>query len=63
MPGAIRAVCYATVVNTRFVGRAAEILRTICYATIATADSQARPWNSPVYSVRDDDPKYLLGVR
>jgi general stress protein 26 len=43
------------VVNTRYVGRAAEILRTICYATIATADSQARPWNSPVYSVRDDD--------
>jgi hypothetical protein len=42
-------------VNTRFVGRAAEILRTICYATIATADSQAHPWNSPVYSVRDDD--------
>ena len=42
-------------VNTRFVARAAEILRTICYATIATADSQARPWNSPVYSVRDDD--------
>ena len=42
-------------VNTRFLGRAAGILRTICYATIATADSQARPWNSPVYSVRDDD--------
>ena len=43
------------VVSTRFVGRAAEILRTICYATIATADSQAHPWNSPVYSVHDDD--------
>jgi hypothetical protein len=42
-------------VNTRFLGRAAEILRTICYATIATADSLAHPWNSPVYSVRDDD--------
>ena len=41
--------------NTRFVGSAAEILRSICYATIATADSQAHPWNSPVYSVRDDD--------
>jgi Pyridoxamine 5'-phosphate oxidase len=41
-------------VNTRFVARAAEILRTICYATIATADSQAHPWNSPVYSARDD---------
>jgi Pyridoxamine 5'-phosphate oxidase len=37
------------------VGRAAEVLRTICYATVATADSQARPWNSPVYSVRDND--------
>ena len=42
-------------VNTRFVGRAADILRTICYATIATADSQAHPWNTPVYSVRDND--------
>jgi Pyridoxamine 5'-phosphate oxidase len=42
-------------VNTRFLVRAAEILRSICYATIATADSQARPWNSPVYSVHDDD--------
>jgi Pyridoxamine 5'-phosphate oxidase len=42
-------------VNTWFAGRAADILRTICYATIATADSQAHPWNSPVYSVRDSD--------
>jgi hypothetical protein len=55
MPGTIRTVCYTMGVNTRFPGRAAEILRTIRYATIATADSQARPWNSPVYSVRDED--------
>ena len=42
-------------VNTRFLERSAEILQTVRYATIATADLQAHPWNSPVYSVRDDD--------
>jgi hypothetical protein len=42
-------------VDARFVGRAAEILRAIRYATVATADSQAHPWNSPLYSVRDGD--------
>jgi hypothetical protein len=41
--------------NTRLLERSAEILRTIRYATVATADSQARPWNSPVYSVHDDE--------
>jgi general stress protein 26 len=54
-PVQIRTVCYTIYVNTRFLERSAEILRTISYATIATADSQAHPWNSPVYSVLDDD--------
>jgi hypothetical protein len=31
------------------------VLRAIRYATIATADLQARPWNSPVYSAYDDE--------
>jgi hypothetical protein len=42
-------------VSTRVLGRAAEVLRTIVYPTIATADAQARPWNSPVYAVLDAD--------
>jgi hypothetical protein len=42
-------------VNDRFLERATEVLRTIRYATVATADLQARPWNSPVYSAHDDE--------
>jgi hypothetical protein len=42
-------------VGENFAERAAEVLRTICYATVATADLQAHPWNSPVYSAHDDD--------
>jgi hypothetical protein len=42
-------------VSDCFLERAAEVLRTIRYATVATADLQARPWNSPVYSAHDDE--------
>lgn len=41
--------------NDRFAGRAAMVLRAIRYATVATADLQAHPWNSPVYSAYDDE--------
>jgi general stress protein 26 len=42
-------------VDSRFLERAAEVLRAIRYATIATADLQAHPWNSPVYSAHDEE--------
>lgn len=38
-----------------FSRRSAEVLNNICYATIATADSQGHPWNTPVYSSRDGE--------
>ena len=41
--------------DDRFPERAAEVLRTIRYATVATADLQAHPWNSPVYCAHDDE--------
>jgi general stress protein 26 len=52
---AAHVVCYVTRVDNGLAERAAEVLRTIRYATVATADSRAQPWNSPVYSAHDDD--------
>ena len=33
----------------------AKIINDILYATIATADKNGQPWNSPVYSAFDED--------
>jgi len=35
--------------------RAKEILQTIRYATVATANREGKPWNSPVSSVHDEE--------
>lgn len=37
------------------VQRAAEIIRQIEYITLATADNNGKPWNSPVYAAFDDE--------
>ncbi|HVZ11756.1 MAG TPA: pyridoxamine 5'-phosphate oxidase family protein [Patescibacteria group bacterium] len=41
--------------NTELARRAREIISNIIYITIATADKNGQPWNSPVYSAFDEN--------
>lgn len=41
--------------NDKLIQRAREIISKIIYITIATADAQGQPWNSPVYSAFDEN--------
>ena len=39
--------------NKELVSRAKEVIEKILYITLATSDTKANPWNSPVYSAFD----------
>lgn len=40
--------------DSMYATQARHVLETIQYATIATADNQGNPWNSPVFCAHDD---------
>jgi nitroimidazol reductase NimA-like FMN-containing flavoprotein (pyridoxamine 5'-phosphate oxidase superfamily) len=40
--------------SSLYTAQARQVLETIQYATVATADSQGNPWNSPVLCAHDD---------